>query len=113
MQHFFVNPMREYFRYIFVHYQLILNCVVMGSDSKRKKLERKFKMMSKDKFPNPSNCTHLHQTRNYIGELNRIIKHFERKFEYVPSSAQVLFHEFNSKQESMLYEKYKQKYQKE
>lgn len=85
----------------------------MGSNEKQKQLDRKFKMLSKDKFPSPANCDHLYQTRNYIFELNRIIKHFENKFDYIPSSAQVLFHEFNSKQESMLYDKYKEKYLKE
>ena len=85
----------------------------MGADHKEKKLEKQFKKITKDRFPKPDNCTHLYQTRNYIYELNRIIKHFEKKFDYVPSAAQMLFYKFNSKQERMLFERYKEDYLKE
>jgi hypothetical protein len=85
----------------------------MGDQRIEKKLEKKFKEITKNKFLSPDHCTHLYQTRSYIYELNRIIKHFESKFNYVPSSAQLLFNEYNTKQERMLYEKYKSDYHKD
>jgi hypothetical protein len=84
----------------------------MGDQRKEKKLEKKFREIAKNKFLSPDNCTHLYQTRSYIYELNRIIKHFESKFDYIPSSAQLLFNEYNTKQERMLYERYKADYLK-
>ena len=72
-----------------------------------KRLEKEFKKLTKDKFLSPDRCTKLNQTRAYIFELNKIIRHFENKFDHVPPSAQLLFNEYNMKQEKMLFEKYK------
>ncbi len=82
-----------------------------GEDTK--KLDKEFKKLTKNKFLSPDSCTQLNQTREYIFELNQIIKHFENKFNYIPSSAQLLFNEYNVKQERMLFEKYKEDYCKE
>jgi len=71
-----------------------------------KSIEKEFKKLTKDKFLSPDRCTQLNQTRAYIFELNKIIKHFERKFDYVPPSAQLLFNEYNMKQEKMLFDDY-------
>lgn len=83
------------------------------SKSHNNKLEKEFKKLTKNKFLSPENCTQLQQTREYLFELNEIIKHFESKFSYTPSSAQLLFNAYNSKQEKMLFEAYKQKYMDE
>ena len=85
----------------------------MNQDQLKKKIDKEFKKLTKNNFLSPQNCTQLNQTRTYIFELNKIIKHFEKKFDYIPSSAQLLFNEYNSKQERMLYEKYKDEYIKE
>ena len=85
----------------------------MEDQRKEKKLEKKFRELTKNKFVSPADCTHLYQTRSYIFELNRIIKHFESKFNYIPSAAQLLFNEYNTKQERILFEKYKSDYLKE
>jgi len=85
----------------------------MNQDQLKKKIDKEFKKLTKNNFLSPQNCTHLNQTRAYIFELNKIIKHFEKKFDYIPSSAQLLFNEYNSKQERMLFEKYKDEYIKE
>ena len=73
----------------------------------RKSIDKEFKKITKNKFPSPQDCTQLNQTRTYIYELNRIIHHFEKKFNYIPNSAQLLFNEYNTRQEKMLFEKYK------
>ncbi len=75
-----------------------------------KKIQKEFKKLTKDKFLSPDQCTELNQTRAYIFELNKIIKHFEKKFDYVPPAAQLLFNEYNMKQERMLFEDYLNEY---
>lgn len=86
----------------------------MNKKGDTKKIDKEFKKyLSKVKFMNPKECTQLRQTRAYIFELNKIIKHFEKKFNYVPSSAQLLFNEYNMKQEKMLFEEFKSNYSKE
>ncbi len=75
-----------------------------------KKLDQAFNKLAKNKFLNPQNCNQLNQTRTYLFELSKIIQYFEQKFNYVPSSARLLFTEYNTKQESMLFEKYKEEY---
>ncbi len=83
------------------------------NDQFKKKVEKKFERIAKNHFRDPEDCTELAETRSYLAELNKIIQHFERKFDYIPSSAQLLFNEYNSKQEQMLFEAYKKKYLKE
>ncbi|MCG8311079.1 MAG: hypothetical protein MI975_27075 [Cytophagales bacterium] len=82
----------------------------MSGGNSKKQLDREFKKLTKNKFLSPDNCTQLRQTRACIFELNKIIKHFEKKFDYIPSSAQLLFNEYNTRQEQMLFEKYKKEY---
>jgi hypothetical protein len=78
-----------------------------------KRLDKEFRKLTKDKFVSPNECTQLNQTRAYIFELNKIIKHFEKKFDYIPPSAQLLFNEYNMRQESMLFDDYKKEYKKD
>ena len=85
----------------------------MKKGEETKRLDKEFKKLAKNKFRSPDSCTHLNQTREYIFELNAIIRHFENKFNYVPSSAQLLFNAYNVKQERMLFEKYKEDYCKD
>ena len=80
---------------------------------KNKKIDKAFKKLAKDKFMNPERCTQLRQTRGYIFELNKMIKHFEKKFNYVPPSAQLLFNDYNTKQESMLFRNYNEEFNKD
>lgn len=80
------------------------------SKNHNKRLEKEFKKLTKNRFLSPENCTQLHHTRECIFELLEIIKHFESKFSYVPSSAQLLFDAYNTKQEKMLFEEYRKVY---
>ncbi|NJN26776.1 MAG: hypothetical protein HC819_12785 [Cyclobacteriaceae bacterium] len=75
-----------------------------------KKLDKEFKKIAKNRFIDPQSCTQLRQTREYMSELHEIIKHFEQKFQYIPSSAQELFNEYHTRQERMLFEQYKKDY---
>ncbi len=82
----------------------------MSKEGNLKKLDKEFKKLTKNKFLSPHSCTQLNQTRAYIFELAKIINHFERKFDYVPSSARLLFNEYNNKQEKMLFKKFQEAY---
>ena len=82
----------------------------MTGEERKKMIDRAFKKIAKSKFLSPQSCTHLSQTRIHIFELNKIINHFENKFDYVPSSARLLFYKYNNKQERMLFKKYKEEY---
>ncbi len=84
-----------------------------SGDSKHKDIEKKFRELIKDKFVSPERCTELNQTRAYLFELARIIRHFEAKFHYVPPSAQLLLNEYNMKQEKMLFRDYLKEYSDE
>lgn len=97
-------------KYEYFYFKLYLE---MKKDEFNSRLEKEFKKLTKNKFLSPEACTQLNQTRAYIFELNRIIKHFQQKFDYVPSSAQLLVNEYNMKQEKMLYDLYKEEYTKE
>ena len=85
----------------------------MSEEEIIKMVEKEFKKIAKNKFLSPQNCTQLNQTRGYIFELTKIIKHFEKKFNHIPDSAQLLFNEYDTKQEKMLFDKYKEKYLKD
>lgn len=85
----------------------------MSGEEINKRIDKEFKKLTKDKFVSPSRCTQLNQTRAYIFELNKIIKHFEQKFNYIPPSAQLLFNEYNNRQEKMLFDDYLREYSEE
>jgi hypothetical protein len=85
----------------------------MKGSKSPKRIEKEFKKIVKDKFISPSRCTQLHQTRAYIFELNKIIKDYEQRFDYVPPAAQVLFNDYNMRQEKMLYDDYLREYSNE
>jgi len=82
----------------------------MSTDSPNRKIDKEFRKIAREKFLPPGSITKLSQTRFYIFELNKLISHFEKKFSYVPSSARLLFNEYNNLQEKMLYDKFKEKY---
>lgn len=82
----------------------------MKKELNSKKIDKVFEKLARDKFQSPRSCTQLHQTRGYIFELHKIIKQFERDFNYVPTAARLLFYEYNLKQDMMLFEKYKEEF---
>ena len=77
-----------------------------------KKAEKEFKKLTRDKFPRPDKLTQLRQTRKYMLELHKVIRHFEQKFHYVPDEALLLFNEYNQKQEKMLFDKFQEEFAK-
>lgn len=77
-----------------------------------KQIDRAFKKLARRKFPSPHSCTELEQTRKKIFELAKVIQHFEKKFEYIPETALLLFYKYNEKQESILFDNYKEQYLK-
>lgn len=82
----------------------------MSADFQNRKIDKEFRKIAKEKFLPPGNITELSQTRFCIFELHKLIAQFEKKFNYVPSSARLLFNEYNDLQEKMLYDKFKEEY---
>ena len=66
--------------------------------------------MAKERIIDPRACKKLAETRRCILELHRIIQHFEREFGYVPDKARLMFNEYNSRQEKMLFEEFRNEY---
>lgn len=81
----------------------------MKEEERKKEIDKRFDKLAKDTFPNPEECT-LNETRAFISELNKVITHFERKFNYIPSSAHLLFDKYNHKQEQILFDQYLNEY---
>lgn len=81
----------------------------MQEDDRKKDLDKRFEKLIRNTFPNPEQLS-LTETRAYISELNKVISHFERKFNYIPSSAHLLFDKYNTKQEQMLFDQYLDEY---
>ncbi len=73
------------------------------NDYERKKLEMELKNFTSRNFERPSNCRNLDQIRFYVRELCNKIEEYERRFNYVPSSAYSLLAQYNSVQNQMLY----------
>lgn len=82
----------------------------MKEEERNKEIDKKFDRIAKNTFPEPDGCTQLNETRAYISELNKVITHFERKFNYIPSSAHLLFDKYNAKQEQILFDAYLKEY---
>ena len=76
-------------------------------------INRKFRKLARTKFLNPHSCKTLAHTRTNIFELAKIIQHFKRKHNCIPESAFLLFYKYNTKQEALLFDEYKEKYLKD
>ena len=76
-------------------------------------IEREFKRFAKSTLVSPRKCKKLEQTRHNIFELHKKINELNDKFHYVPDDARLLFNEYQSLQERMIYENYKKHYQLE
>lgn len=82
----------------------------MREEDNIKSVEKEFKKLTKDKFPRPESCTQLNQTQEVILELTNLIRHFEKKFNCVPPSAQLLITEYCSQQDKMIFDIYKREF---
>lgn len=85
----------------------------MSGEDNINKVDKEFKKLTKDRFPRPDRCTQINQTQAYIFELTKIIKHFEKKFNCVPPSAQVLITEYCTQQDKMIFDNYQKEYCKD
>ncbi len=74
------------------------------SEFEKKHLELEVKNFASRNFVRPSECRNLDQIRFYIRELCDKIEDYRRRFNYVPSTAYSLLSQYNSRQNSMLYQ---------
>ena len=73
------------------------------SEFEKRHLETERRRFPASNFARPSACRNLDQIRHYIQELCVRIEDYQRRFDYVPSTAYTLLSEYNSRQNSLLY----------
>ncbi|MGC1240805.1 MAG: hypothetical protein WA874_04410 [Chryseosolibacter sp.] len=74
------------------------------SEFEKKHLELELKKFTARNFVRPSDCRNLDQIRFYIRELCEKIEDYRRRFNYVPNAAYSLLSQYNSRQNSILYQ---------
>ena len=75
-----------------------------------KTIEREFKRFAKSMLISPGKCKELDQTRYSIFVLHNKINELNSRFNYVPDHARLLFNEYQSIQDRMIFENYKKDY---
>jgi hypothetical protein len=74
-------------------------------------IEKEFRKFAKSSLISPRKCKKLEQTRHNIYELHKKISELNEKFHYVPDDARLLFNEYESIQDRMIFENYRKNYQ--
>ena len=80
------------------------------SNFERKKLELDLLKFTNRNFESPSNCRNIDQIRFYVRELCLKIEEYERRFNFVPSSAYSLLAQYNLVQNQLIYVDFKKAY---
>ena len=75
-----------------------------------KMAEREFKRFVKHNLLKPRKCKRIDQANYCIEQMHTIIKEFKLKFDYVPTSAQLMFNEYQNIQDRMVYENFRKSY---
>jgi len=81
------------------------------SGYEKKQLELEFKKFTAKNFERPAKCSNLGQIRFYIKEISEKITELKNRFNYVPDSAYKLLHQYNAKQNTMVFSNFQQEYQ--
>ncbi len=80
------------------------------SEFEKKQLEKEFEKFTRINFEKPKKCRDLSQTRFYVQELCRKIEEFKWRFNYVPGTAYTLLAQYNSLQDKMIFQDFKNTY---
>ena len=80
------------------------------TDFQRKTLELDFKAFAARNFERPADCKNIEQIQFYIRELCQKIEEYQKQFDYAPDLAYTLLAQYNSKQNSLLYQDYVRSY---
>ena len=81
------------------------------SNFERKKLELDLLKFTHRNFESPTNCRNIDQIRFYVRELCLKIEEYERRFNFVPTSAYSLLAQYNLVQNQLIYVEFKRAYQ--
>jgi hypothetical protein len=81
------------------------------SNFERKKLEMDLRNFTDRNFESPSNCRNSDQIRFYVRELCLKIEEYERRFNFVPSSAYSLLAQYNLVQNQLIRVEFRKAYQ--
>ena len=80
------------------------------SERDKKTLDQELKKFTTRHFETPGKCRNLDQIRYYVQELCEKIQDYDRRFRYVPQVAYTLLAQYNAKQNTLLYEEFKNTY---
>ncbi len=80
------------------------------SNRDKKHLEKQLREFTGRNFVQPSECRNLDQIRFYIQELCLQIEEYRKRFDFVPGIAYALLSQYNSRQNSMLYQDFLKNY---
>lgn len=80
------------------------------SEFEKRRLTREFELFASKNFEKPRNCKNLDQIRFYIDEVSQKVNEFKERFNYVPDSAYSLLAQYNSIQNSILFNEFKNTY---
>ncbi|MTI20312.1 hypothetical protein E1176_04695 [Fulvivirga sp. RKSG066] len=75
-----------------------------------KRIDREFELFTLRHFEKPRKCKNLEQVRFYVQELVEKIEDFKHRFDYVPEAAYQLLAQYNTIQNSMVFEEFKKTY---
>jgi len=89
---------------------LVYKCTTTMSEFEKRSLELEVRRFASRNFTKPSECRNLDQVRYYIQELCTRIEDYKRRFNYVPMAAYALLSQYNSKQNTLLYHDFLQRY---
>ena len=80
------------------------------SNFERKKLETDLRNFAERNFESPGNCRNIDQIRFYVRELCVKIEDYERRFNFVPSSAYSLLAQYNMVQNQLIQVEFRKAY---
>jgi len=80
------------------------------SNFELKKLETDLRNFAERNFESPSNCRDIDQIRFYVRELCLKIQEYERRFNFVPSSAYSLLAQYNRVQNQLIQVEFRKAY---
>ena len=78
----------------------------------KKLVEKEFKSYVRQNLLKPGDCKRIDQTNRCIDQMHRLMSEYKLRFNFVPTSAQVIFSKYQNIQDRMVYENFRDTYQK-
>ncbi len=78
----------------------------------KKLVEKEFKSFARQNLLKPVECKRIDQANRCIDQMHCLISEYKLRFNFVPASAQVMFTKYQNIQDRMVYENFRDTYQK-